>query len=142
MYCPYIFLSRKDDFILFHDNWYWPYYFIHEKIFYTISWQFTWCIHPFTHIYPSIHSNIHIPIHSSVSIHSFISRSSQCSTTGVTKAMVCIILSGMMHTKEPLLLIRKSSPCGSSGLPLLLSLWSFAICLMPYNCKCVECVIK
>ena len=47
-----------------------------------------------------------------------ISRSSQCSTTGVTKAVVCVILSGMMHIKEPLLLIGKNSPCGGSGFPL------------------------
>ena len=47
-----------------------------------------------------------------------ISRSSQCSTTGVTKAVVCVILSGMMHIKEPLLLIGKSSPSGGSGFPL------------------------
>ena len=53
---------------------------------------------------------------------------------------VCV----MMHIKEPLLLIRKSSLCGSSGFPLLLSEWSFTICLMPYNrkIKCVECVVK
>ena len=38
----------------------------------------------------------------------------QCSTTDVIKAVVCIILCGMMHIKEPLLLIRKSSLCGSS----------------------------
>ena len=44
-----------------------------------------------------------------------ISHSSQCSTTGVTKAVVCIILSGMMHIKEPLLLIEKSSLYGGSG---------------------------
>ena len=50
--------------------------------------------------------------------HWAISRSSQCSTIGVTKAVVCVILSGMMHIKEPLLLIEKSSPCGGSGLPL------------------------
>ena len=38
----------------------------------------------------------------------YISRSSQCSTTGVSKAMVCIILSvGWVHIKEPLLLIGK-----------------------------------
>ena len=30
--------------------------------------------------------------------------------TGVTKAVVCAILSGMVHIKEPLLLIEKSSP--------------------------------
>ena len=35
---------------------------------------------------------------------------------------------GMMHIKEPLLLIGKSSPCGSSGFPLSLSEWPFTIC--------------
>ena len=61
--------------------------------------------------------------------------SSQCSTTGVTKAVVCVILSGiiMMHIKELLLLIGKSSPCGGSGFPLSLSEWSFTIFLMPYD---------
>ena len=34
---------------------------------------------------------------------------------------------GMMHIKEPLLLIGTSSLCGSSGFPLLLSVWSFTI---------------
>ena len=34
---------------------------------------------------------------------------------------------GMMHIKEPLLLIGKSSPCGGSGFALLLSEWSFTI---------------
>ena len=42
---------------------------------------------------------------------------------------------GMMHIKECLLLIKKSSPCGGSGFPLSLSEWSFTICLMPYNHK-------
>ena len=32
---------------------------------------------------------------------------------------------GMMHIKEPLLLIGKSNPCE----------WSFTICLTPYNRK-------
>ena len=42
--------------------------------------------------------------------------STQCSTTGVTKAVVYIILCGMVHIKEPLLVIEKSSPCsGRSG---------------------------
>ena len=47
---------------------------------------------------------------------------------------------GMMHIKEPLLLIGKSSLCGGSGFPLSLSEWSFTICLTPYNrkYKCVE----
>ena len=48
-----------------------------------------------------------------------ISCSSQCSTTSVTKAMLCIILCGMWHIKDFLLLIGKSSPWnGSSGFPL------------------------
>ena len=68
--------------------------------------------------------------------HRVISCSSQCSMTGLTKACgmyypVC----GMMNIKEPLLLIGKSIPCGSSGFPLSLSEWSFTICLMPYNRK-------
>ena len=62
-----------------------------------------------------------------------ISRSSQCSMT-----CVCNPVYGMMHIKEPLLLIGNSSPCGGSGFPLLLSdssEWSVTICLTPYNCK-------
>ena len=42
-------------------------------------------------------------------------------------------LCGMVHIKEPLLLIGKSSPCGASGFPLSLSEWSFTICLTQYN---------
>ena len=34
---------------------------------------------------------------------------------------------GMMHIKEPLLLIGKVSPCGGSGFPLSLFEWSFII---------------
>ena len=34
-------------------------------------------------------------------------------------------LCGMMHIKEPLLLIGKSSPCGGSRFPLSLFEWSF-----------------
>ena len=45
----------------------------------------------------------------------------------------CYPVCGMVHIKEPLLLIGKSSPCGGSGFPLSLSEWSFTICLMPYN---------
>ena len=67
--------------------------------------------------------------------HRAISRSSQCSMTGVTKAWVCAILSGMVHIKEPLLLIEKSSPCGGSGFPISLSEWYFTICPTPYNRK-------
>ena len=42
---------------------------------------------------------------------------------------------GMVHIKEPLLLIGKNSLCGGSGFPLSLSEWSFTICLTPYNHK-------
>ena len=42
---------------------------------------------------------------------------------------------GMLHIKEPLLLIGKSSPYGGSGFPLSLSEWSFTICPTPYNHK-------
>ena len=42
---------------------------------------------------------------------------------------------GMMHIKEPLLLIEKSSLYGGSGFPLSLSEWFFTICLTPYNRK-------
>ena len=46
---------------------------------------------------------------------------------------MCCPVCGMVHIKEPLLLIRKISPYGSSGCPLSLSEWSFTICLTPYN---------
>ena len=39
--------------------------------------------------------------------------------------MVCDILYGVMHIKEPLLLIGKSSQCGGSGFPLSLCEWYF-----------------
>ena len=57
---------------------------------------------------------------------------------------MCYPVCGVVHIKEPLLLIGKSSPCGSSGFPLSLSEWSFTICPTPYNrkIKCVECIIK
>ena len=48
---------------------------------------------------------------------------------------MCYPVCGMVHIKEPLLLIEKSSPCGGSRFSLSLSEWSFTICLTPYNCK-------
>ena len=48
---------------------------------------------------------------------------------------MCYPVCGMMHIKEPLLLIGKSSLCGGSGFPLSLSEWSFTTCMMPYNRK-------
>ena len=41
----------------------------------------------------------------------------------------------MVHIKEPLLLIGKSSLCGGSGFPFSLSEWSLTICPTPYNRK-------
>ena len=38
---------------------------------------------------------------------------------------MCYPVCGMMHIKEPLLLIGKSSPCGGSGFPLSLFVWLF-----------------
>ena len=43
------------------------------------------------------------------------------------KAGMCYPVCGMMHIKEPLLLIRKSSLCGGSGFPISLSEWSDTI---------------
>ena len=45
----------------------------------------------------------------------------------------CYPVCGMVHIKEPLLLIDKSSLCGDSGFPFSLSEWSLTICLTPYN---------
>ena len=46
---------------------------------------------------------------------------------------MCYPVCGMVHIKEPVLLIDKSSLCGGSGFPFSLSEWSLTICLMPYN---------
>ena len=40
---------------------------------------------------------------------------------------MCYPLCGMMHIKEPLLLIDKSSLCGGSGFPFSLSEWSLTM---------------
>ena len=40
---------------------------------------------------------------------------------------MCYPVCGMVHIKEPLLLIGKCSPCGGSRFPLSLSEWSFTI---------------
>ena len=48
---------------------------------------------------------------------------------------MCYPVCGMVHIKEPLLLIRKSSICsGGNVFPLLMS-ESFTICLTSYNHK-------
>ena len=43
---------------------------------------------------------------------------------------MCYPVCGMVHIKEPLLSIDKSSLCGSSGFPFSLSEWSLTICLL------------
>ena len=45
---------------------------------------------------------------------------------------MCYPVCGMVHIKEPLLLIDKSSLCGGSGFPFSLSEWSLTICQTPY----------
>ena len=46
---------------------------------------------------------------------------------------MCYPVCGMVHIKEPLLLMDKSSLCGGSWFPFSLSEWSLTICLTPYN---------
>ena len=48
---------------------------------------------------------------------------------------MCYPVCRMVHIKEPLLLIGKSSPCGGSWFPFSLSEWSLTICLTPCNRK-------
>ena len=48
---------------------------------------------------------------------------------------MCYPVYGIVHIKEPLLLIGKSSPCGGSAFHLSLSEWSSTICPTPYNRK-------
>ena len=64
-----------------------------------------------------------------------IEHKSQCSMTGVTRPWYVLSCLWDGAYKSPLLLIRMSSPCGVSGFPLSLSVWSFTICLTPYNRK-------
>ena len=48
---------------------------------------------------------------------------------------MCNPVCGMVHIKEPLLLIGKSSLCGGNGFHFSLSEWSLTICLTPHNRK-------
>ena len=43
------------------------------------------------------------------------------------KGRMCYSVCGMVHIKEPLLLIKKSNSFGSSGFPASLAEWSFTI---------------
>ena len=47
--------------------------------------------------------------------------------------VMCYSACGIVHIKEPLLLIGNNSPCVGSGFSLSLSEWSFTICPTPYN---------
>ena len=49
---------------------------------------------------------------------------------------MCYPVSGVMHIKERLLLIGKSSLCGGSRFPLSLSEWSFTIHHITVNKMC------
>ena len=40
---------------------------------------------------------------------------------------MCYPVCGMIHIKEPLLLIGKNSLCGGSGFPLSVTEWSFTM---------------
>ena len=92
-------------------------------------------IHQSIFSYTGAHGVIGRQIDPSVWTHWAISCCSQCSTTGVTKALVCAILSVGWYIYDPLLLFGKSSPCGGSRFPLSLSEWSFTKCPTPYNHK-------
>ena len=48
---------------------------------------------------------------------------------------MCYLVCGIVHIKEPLLLIGKSSLCGGSGFSFLTIRMVLTICLTPYNCK-------
>ena len=47
----------------------------------------------------------------------------------------CYPVCGMVHIKEPLMLIGKSSPCDDIEFSVSLSERSFTICPTPYNRK-------
>ena len=56
---------------------------------------------------------------------------------------MCYPVCVMMHIKEHLLLIGKSSLCmWRQRVSFSLSEWSLTICVTPYKIKCVECVVK
>ena len=56
---------------------------------------------------------------------------------------MCYPVCGMVHIKEPLLLIGNSSPCGGSGFPLVISMVLYHMSRRHITVtKCVECVVK
>ena len=84
-------------------------------------------------LFPIYYSNIHISILHGVDPLSYFSFQPVFHNWCNKGCGMCYPVCGMVHIKEPLLLIGQSSLCG--GFPLSLSEWSFNICLMPYNCE-------
>ena len=68
-------------------------------------------------------------------VHTFFFHYSQCSTTGISKVVVCPILS----VQWCILKIPCCYCSDDSGFPLSLSEWYFTICPMPYNCQNTMC---
>ena len=91
------------------------------------------CPPTYSYIHPSIHPSIQSTLlWGEYTMRNFESvLHDRCNKGGGMCYPVC----GMVHIKEPLLLIGKSSRCGGSGCPFSLSEWSLTICLTPYNRK-------
>ena len=83
--------------------------------------------------YPSHHKRTLLP-RSYIALHAFSFQPVLHDWCNKGRGM-CYPVCGMMHIKEPLLLIVKSSHYGGSGFSLSLSEWSFTICATPYNRK-------
>ena len=59
------------------------------------------------------------------------------SMTGLIKAMISAILSGMMHIKDPFLILGTSSRCyGDSAFSLSLSEWSSTLIAISCSSQC------
>ena len=111
--------------------------------------EYSFCCIKHTHTHTHQHTRTHIPVHGA-------GRSSEVQRSLMVRWVVgsilhgvdplsyfsfqpvlhdwcnkergmCYPVCGMMHIKEPLLLIGKSSPCRGSGFPLSLSEWPLAV---------------
>ena len=60
----------------------------------------------------------------------------------ISHSSQCYPVCGMVHIKEPLLLIGKNSPCGGSGFPLSYLSGPLPFVRRHITVKCVECVVK
>ena len=88
----------------------------------------------FVKIYEFIHADISDNSHHFEGYFDFMTISMDHDWCNKGRGM-CYPVCGMVHIKEPLLLIGKSSLCGGSGFPFSLPEWSLTICLTPYNRK-------